>query len=255
MCSAGSSRLYLLNSFQSIVIVPFLSILFKRYINILHFNTHSNRGCLTTQAVNKSRRGLHRSDDVYLFRTFSACCWEMRTPRSWSDCMISLESIRPEQKENSTFIPLGKCMPWSRANGPTPIYCLFICVDGCNCTWTLLVETLEDKFQIFLMILQIVNKLFKGQLSIQVLLFVFNSFLQKRKEKNAKSLISEPMHATGITYSTVTINLVRWLVGRILWPWQWPFIISIWLEFCTKASGSQLNGPRFTSFTISVPCQ
>ena len=113
MGSAASSRLDLLNSFQSMVIVPFLSILFKRDIKKYYISIHvQNRGCSTTQAIKKSRRRLH-PDDVYLFRTFSASCWEMCTPRSWSDCMISLESIRSEQKENLTFIPPGKCRLWS----------------------------------------------------------------------------------------------------------------------------------------------
>lgn len=44
-------------------------------------------------------------------------------------------------------------------------------------TCILLIEGLEDEFQVFLVVLQIMNKLLKVQLAIQIL-FLLHSFLQ-----------------------------------------------------------------------------
>lgn len=55
-------------------------------------------------------------------------------------------------------------------------------------TIILFIQALEDQPQFFLMILEIMNKLLKVQLPIQVLVSSFHNFLFRRHQNNLSSL-------------------------------------------------------------------
>lgn len=117
--------------------------------------------------------------NLHLFSIFSACCSEILTPRSRRDWTISWASMRPAKI--SQWAQGHKLQDNTCTNPPMSMRKVF--------TIILFIQTLENQSQLLFMVLEIVNKFLKIQLSIQVFVSSLHNFLFRKQPRTVSSFV------------------------------------------------------------------